>query len=136
MPGIDSQIFSFALNVFHLFVAANLTIELLISLVVLCKRLKTTIQSRYSLESGKLEVPNSLQPVEPAKMNTSLLVQIAALSPADRELLRSFLDVLSRDSYSTRGEQNNVKQNPQECHDQDLGWLRFAGGKSDPNLTH
>lgn len=56
MPDLEAQIFSAALIVFLLTGAAKLTIEQLISLVILFKKLKATIKSDYSLESGKLEM--------------------------------------------------------------------------------
>jgi|GEM_PF-2407115 len=57
MPDLEAQILSVVLIVFLLTGAAKLTIEQLISLVILWKKLQATIKSDYSLESGKLEKP-------------------------------------------------------------------------------
>ena len=96
MPDLHSQIFSLALSVFLFFGAANLTIELMISFIVLCKKLNATRQSHYSLESGKIETPSSLHAHELPAVSASLLAQVMALSPADRQLIISLLDLLSR----------------------------------------
>lgn len=56
MPDLEARIFSAALIVFLLTGAAKLTIEQLISLVILLKKLKATMKGTYSLESGRLEV--------------------------------------------------------------------------------
>jgi len=137
MPGIDSHVFSFALSVFLFFGAANLTIELIISLVVLCKKLKATMQSHYSLESGKLEVRSSLHRDEFPKMSASLLAQVMALSSADRLMLSSLLDVLSHDGiHLADTEEKAVTQGSTSGHDEDLGWLHFSGRESRPNSTH
>ncbi len=137
MPNIDSRIFSFALTGFLFFGAANLTIELMISFVLLCKKLKATVQSQYPLESGKLEVPSSLHRNELPQVNASLLGQLMALSPADRQIISSVLDVLSgKGPHVTRAEERRITQHSTDGHDEDLGWLRFSGGKSNSNLTH
>jgi hypothetical protein len=135
MPGIDSHVFSFALNVFLSFGAANLTVELMISFVVLCKKLKATMQSQYSLESGKLEVPGSLHRGPFPQMNASLLSQVMALSPADRQIIRSLLDMSSGNS-SPSAQENSFSENSTPGDYEDLGWLRISGGKSNSNLTH
>jgi hypothetical protein len=57
MPDLESQIFSMALIFFLLIGSAKLTIEQLITLVILFKKLKATIESEYSLKTGKLESP-------------------------------------------------------------------------------
>ena len=57
MPDLDSQIFSVAVVVFLLIGAAKLTIEQLINLVIQFKRLRATIEARYSLEIKDLEKP-------------------------------------------------------------------------------
>lgn len=132
MPGVDSHVFSFALNVFLFFGAANLTVELMISFVVVCKKLKATVQSHYSLGSGKLEASGSLQRDEHPP-NASLLAQILALSPADRQAMSSLLDTLSRNAPPIT---RSVTQQPTDGEDEDLGWLHFSGGKSNSNLTH
>jgi len=137
MPGVDYRVFSFALNVFLIFGAANLTVELMISFIVLCKKLKATIQSHYSLESGKLEAPSSLDRDEFPKMSASLLAQIMALGPADRQIVSSLLDLLSRNGpYLTGAQEKSFSQNSISGHDEYLGWLRISGGKSNSNLTH
>jgi hypothetical protein len=137
MPGVDSRVFSFALSVFLVFGAAHLTVELMISLVVLCKKLTATMQSHYSLESGKLEAPGSLHRDEFPQMNASLLAQVMALSPTDRQIISSLLDALSRNAPPmTRAEERRVTQNSADGQDEDLGWLRFSGAKSNSNLTH
>jgi hypothetical protein len=136
MPGVDSHVFSIALNVFLFFSAANLTIELMISFVVLCKKLKATMQSPYSLESGKLEVPSSLHRDGIRQMNASLLAQVMSLTPDDRQLISSLLDALSRNGPPmTHAAEGSVTQNADGQYE-DLGWLRFSGEKSNSNLTH
>jgi hypothetical protein len=130
MPGVDSHVFSFALNVFLFFGAANLTVELMISFVVVCKKLKATVQSHYSLGSGKLEAPGSLHRDEPPP-NASLLAQILALSPADRLAVSSLLETLNAPPIT-----GSVTQQSTDGQDEDLGWLRFSGGKSNSNLAH
>lgn len=57
VPGVDSTIFAVALSAFLLIGALKLTIEQLISLVILVKKLKATVLSSYSLETGKLQSP-------------------------------------------------------------------------------
>ena len=57
MPDLESQIFSMALIFFLLIGSAKLTIEQLITLVILFKKLKATIEGEYSLETEKLESP-------------------------------------------------------------------------------
>ena len=68
MPDIDSQIFSVALTFFLLIGSAKLTIEQVINLVILFKKLKATIESQYSLEKGKLEPRARGEPEETAKI--------------------------------------------------------------------
>jgi hypothetical protein len=136
MPGVDSHVFSFALNVFLFFGAASLTIELMIPLVVQCKRLKATMQSQYSMESGKLEARDSLHRDEFSKMSASLLTQVMALSPADRQIIRSLLDVSPGNGSFTGAQKNSFSENSSSGHDEDLGWLRISGGKSKSSLTH
>ena len=51
MPGLDSYIFHFALSAFLLIGALKLTIEQLITLVVLVKKLNATIKTRYSFQT-------------------------------------------------------------------------------------
>jgi hypothetical protein len=55
MPDFHSQIYSLALDAFLLIGAAKLTIELLIPLVMLVKKLGATIKSDYVLESERRE---------------------------------------------------------------------------------
>jgi len=136
MPGVDSQIFSLALSVFLFFGATNLTIELTISLVVVCKRLKATVQSHYSLESGKLEAPGSSNSYEFPKISASLLTQIMALSPPDRQIIRSILDISSGNSSLTGAQEKRVGEDSISGGDEDLGWLRISGDKSNLSLTH
>jgi hypothetical protein len=136
MPGVDSQIFSLALSVFLVFGATNLAIELTISLVVLCKRLKATVQSHYSLESGRLDVPSPSQSDEFPKISASLLTQIMALSPADRQIIRSVLDISSANGSLIGDQEKRVGGDSTSDGDQDLGWLRISGGKSNSDLTH
>lgn len=56
MPDFHSQILSLTSDVLLLVGALKLTIELVIPLVTLFKKLKATVKSEYSLESGRLEV--------------------------------------------------------------------------------
>lgn len=58
MSGLEFYILVPATAIFLLIASTKLIIEELISLVGLCKKLKTTLKSEYSLESGKLELPN------------------------------------------------------------------------------
>ena len=137
MPGVDSHLFSVALSVFLFFGAANLTIELLISLVVLYKKLRATLQSHYSLELGKLEVHSSSARDGFPTMNASLVAQVMALSPANRQLISSLLDTLSHDGLHLIGaEEKAVTQRSTSGHDEDLGWLHFSGRQSKPDFTH
>jgi hypothetical protein len=136
MLGVDSHLFSFALNVFLFFGAANLTVELMISFVVLCKKLKATMQSHYSLESGKLQEPSSLHRALLPQLSASLLSQVMALSPADRQIVRSLLDVSSVNGSLTSAQENSFSENSTSGHVEDLGWLRISGRKSNSNLTH
>src|SRR6267154_4805113 len=135
MPGVDSHVFSFALNVFLFFGAADLTVELMISFVVLCKKLKATMQSQYSLASGKLETPGSLHRSLFPQMNASLLSQVMALSPADRQIIRSLLEMSSGNS-SPSAQENSFSENSTPVDYEDLGWLPISRGKSASNLTH
>jgi hypothetical protein len=137
MPGFDSHLFSIALNVFLIFSAANLSTEKLISLVVLYKKLRATMKSKYSLELGKLEGHDSLESDEPTKMNASLVAQVMALSPADRQLIRSLLDTLLHNgSHSIGLTERAVTQRSTSEHHEDLGWLHFSGRESKRNLTN
>lgn len=95
MPGIDSHVFSYALTGFLIFGAANLTIELIIAFVLSCKKLKATILTRYDLESGKLKPSSSTPVVEIHQLDAAILSRVLALSPADRQVIRSLLDTLS-----------------------------------------
>lgn len=92
MPDIDSQVFSYALTGFLIFGAANLTIELITAFVLSCKKLKSTILSPYDLESGKLKPSRSTPVFELHTLDAALLSQVLALSPADRQIIRSLLD--------------------------------------------
>lgn len=56
---VDSMIFAVALSLFLLIGALKLIIEQLITLVVLFKKLKATIRSSYSLETGQLEIKSA-----------------------------------------------------------------------------
>jgi hypothetical protein len=56
MPDLESQIFSVALILFLMIGSAKLIIEQLTALVIQFKKLKATIESEYSVETGKLEV--------------------------------------------------------------------------------
>ncbi len=60
MPDLESLIFSMALILFLLIGSAKLIIEELIALVMMFKKLKATIDSDYSLLTGKLEVPSEV----------------------------------------------------------------------------
>jgi hypothetical protein len=62
MPGLDSHIFALALTLFLLIGSANLTLEQLINLLTLLKKLKATMEAEYSLEKGKLEVRSRGEP--------------------------------------------------------------------------
>lgn len=72
MPGLDSQIFTVALTLFLLIGSAKLTIEQLITLVILLKRLKATFEGEYSLETGKLEVRSRGAPDGPSNVTPPL----------------------------------------------------------------
>ena len=54
MPDYGAQVFSVALFLFLVIGSAKLTIEQLIALIVLVKRLIATLGSDYCLETGKL----------------------------------------------------------------------------------
>jgi hypothetical protein len=136
MPSIDSHVFSFALSTFLFFGSANLTVELMISFIVLCKKLKATFQSRYSLESGKLESPGSLHRDNFPGMSASLLTQVMSLSASDRQTIRSILEMSLRNESLTGAQEESLNQDSTSGHDEDLGWLRISGGKSNSNLTH
>ena len=56
MSGLESLILWIAPALFLLIASAKLIIEELISLITLCKKLKATMKSEYSLNSGKLKV--------------------------------------------------------------------------------
>ena len=56
VTGPELYILLGATALFLLIASSKLTIEELISLVGLCKKLKATWKSEYSLKSGKLEV--------------------------------------------------------------------------------
>ena len=56
MSGPESPILWIAPALFLLIASAKLIIEELISLVTLFKKLKATINSEYSLESGRLKL--------------------------------------------------------------------------------
>jgi hypothetical protein len=137
MPDVDSHLFSVALNVFLFFGAAHLSTEQLISLVVLYKKLRAILRSHYSLELGKLEVDSSLEPDESTKMDASLVAQVMALSPADRQVLSSLLEILSLDGLHSSGAAGKaVTQRSTSGHDEDLGSLDLSAKRSKPNLTH
>jgi hypothetical protein len=65
MPGLDPLIFSVALSIFLFTGATNLTIDQLISIVILFKKLKAIMKSDYSLESAKLEERSPREPDRP-----------------------------------------------------------------------
>lgn len=135
MPSIDSQVFSFALSTFLFFGSANLTVELMISFVVLCKKLKATLHSHYSLESGKLEVPGAPHRNDTPGMSASLVAQIIALSPAERRTIRSILEISSGSDSLISNQDRGLGKDSNSAADEDLGWLRISGGKPS-NLTH
>ena len=56
MSGPETLILWIAPALFLLIASAKLIIEELVSLVTLCKKLKATMKSEYSLDSGKLKV--------------------------------------------------------------------------------
>lgn len=62
MSDLEPLIFSGALTAFLLTGAAKLTLEQIISLVILVKKLKATIKCNYSLELGNLETRVSGKP--------------------------------------------------------------------------
>jgi hypothetical protein len=79
MPDHDSQIFAIALILFLLISCAEMaikqlinfammTVEQLIALVVLVKKLKATIESKYSLKTGKLEIRVRPEQYEPPRV--------------------------------------------------------------------
>jgi hypothetical protein len=137
MPDVDFHLFSVALSVFLFFGAANLSTEQLISLVALYKKLRATLRSHYSLELGKLEVPSSLESDGSTKMDASLVSQVMALSPADRQSLSSLLEMLSHNGlHSSGAAEKAVTQRSTSGHDEDLGSLHFSDQRSKPNLTH
>ena len=126
MPDFDSHVFSSALSVFLVFGAGNLALELMISLIVSYKRLKATVQNRYSFDSGKLEAPNSWPHDQRSELSPALLAQIIALSPADRRTLSSFLEACS----------GSVQSKNRQEEDQDLGLLSFPRSKTSSKFTH
>ncbi len=95
MPGLDSRIFSIALILFlliscaevaikQLINLAKLTIEQLISLVSLFKKLKATIESKYSLESEEPETRIRREPDETPRITPASQTDIHIRS--EREL--------------------------------------------------
>src|SRR5688572_33360554 len=95
MPDIDSHIFSAALTVFLFFGAANLTLELIISFVLVCKKLKATVKSPCDLETRKLRPSSSTQAENGQNSQADLLLQLIALNPTQRQAIASLLKTLS-----------------------------------------
>ena len=124
MPGIDSQVFSYALTGFLIFGAANLTIELIIAFVLSFKKLKATILTPFDLESGKLRPVRPINNDDGRKLNAALLSQIMTLSSADRQVVRSILETLNALQLEASGNAstNDLEVKPHE----DLGMLRFS----------
>jgi hypothetical protein len=87
MPDIDSHIFSVALSFFLLIGAANLMIEQLITFVKLCKKLKATLKSEYSIKTGKLKAVRRTELKEPFIMTPK-----PQTAPAARQAQESTLN--------------------------------------------
>ena len=129
MPDIDARIFTFALHGFLFFGAANLTIELMTSFILLCKKLKATVQAPYDLKSGTLKPGCLVDSSEIPKLNATVLNRLLALTPEDRQIINSILDTLSNRRLDDIGNISNHASDSEEP--EYLGWVRVSR-----NLTH
>lgn len=132
MPDIDARIFAFALHGFLFFGAANLTVELMTSFILLCKKLKATIQAPYDLQSGTLKPCSVVNSLEMHKGNETVLNQLLALTPEDRQIINSILNTSPSRRLGDIGNTTDLKSDEPEH----LGWLPVFRNVSSSTLTH
>ena len=134
MPDIDARIFTFALHGFLFFGAANLTVELMTSFILLCKKLKATVRAPYDLQSGTLKPGRLVDSSESEKLNATVLNRLLALTPNDRQIINSILDKLSNRRLEDIGTTSTHTADSQEP--EYLGWVRVSRNVSSSDLTH